>query len=166
MLGRKSTFRARAGTDLIRPITRSLAVSMSRLLSRASRRRLLRSPAPGMGQRTPSAEWKRQCRWCHSKAQRGQNAFGYLANGVTLFITIAVNSSYRAARNHCARLYSLRFFISRPRRTLIALMSWPERQAKPNQKHGAQQQKKRELLKPGDRGDGDSHRDTQKADLE
>jgi len=33
-------------------------------------------------------------------------------------------------------------------------------------KHGAQQQKKRELLKPGDRGDGDSHRDTQKADLE
>ena len=80
---------------------------------------------------------------------------------------IAVNSQAIAQHvNHYARLYSLRFFISRPRRTLIALTSWPERQAKPNQKHGAQQQKKRELLKPGDRGDGDSHCDTQKADLE
>src|SRR5215475_9779356 len=77
MLGRKSTFPARAGTDLIRPTTRSLAVSMSWLPWRASRRRLLRSPAPGMGRRTPSAEWKRQCRWCRCKAQRGQNTLGY-----------------------------------------------------------------------------------------
>ena len=79
---------------------------------------------------------------------------------------IAVTQAIAQHLNHYAHLYSLRFFISRPRRTLIPLTSWPERQAKPNQKHGAQQQKKRELLKPGDRGDGDSHRDAQKADLE
>ena len=79
---------------------------------------------------------------------------------------IAVTQAIAQHVNHYARLYSLRFFIFRPRRTLIALTSWPERQAKSNQKRGAQQQKKRELLKPGDRGDGDSHCDTQKADLE
>ena len=55
---------------------------------------------------------------------------------------IAVTQAIAQHVNHYARLYSLRFFISRPRRTLIALTSWPERQAKPNQKHGAQQQKK------------------------
>ena len=88
------------------------------------------------------------------------------ANGVTLFITSRQLKLSRGHVNHFARLYSLRFFISRPRRTLIALTSWPECQAKPDQKHGAQQQKKRELLKPCDRGDGNSHRDTQKADLE
>ena len=70
MLGRKSTFPARAGTDLIRPTTRSLAASMSRLPWRGSRKRLLRSPAPGTGQQTPSAEWKRQCRWCRCKVRR------------------------------------------------------------------------------------------------
>ena len=88
------------------------------------------------------------------------------ANGVTLFITSRQLKLSRGHVNHYACLYSLRLFISRPRHTLIALTSWPEGQAKPDQKHGTQQQKKRELLKPCDRGDGNSHRDTQKADLE
>jgi len=88
------------------------------------------------------------------------------ANGVTLFITSRQLKLSRGHVNHYARLYSLRFFISRPRRTLIALTSWPERQAKPNQKNGAQQQEECELLEPSDRRYRDSHRDTQKADLE
>src|SRR6516164_10720380 len=54
---------------------------------RASRRRLLRSPAPGMGQRTPSTGWKRPCRSFHYKSQRWRSPFECPANSLTLFIT-------------------------------------------------------------------------------
>src|SRR5215831_4580759 len=78
---------------------------------------------------------------------------------------IALTQAIAQHVNHYARLYSLRFFISRPRRTRIALTSWPEGQSKPNEKHGAQQQEECELLEPSDRRYRDSHGDTQKADL-